>query len=63
MAISKAQQKAVDRYNAKTYDNITLRVKKGKKDEIQAHADARGVSINSFINRAIDETMERDSEE
>lgn len=63
MAISKAQQKAVDRYNAKTYDNITLRVKKGKKEEIQAHADARGESINSFINRAIDETMERDSEE
>lgn len=63
MATTKAHQQATARYNAKSYDSIMLRVKKGKKEEIQAHADARGESINSFINRAIDETMERDSEE
>ena len=51
-----------DRYNAKAYDEIKVRVNKGKKDAIKAHADGRGESVNSFIGRAIDETMERDSE-
>lgn len=30
---------------------------KGKKATIQAHASARGESVNSFINRAIDHVM------
>ena len=62
MAISKAQQKAVAKYNAANYDRIELRVDKGKKDEIQAHAALKGESVNAFINRAITETMERDQE-
>ena len=33
---------------------------KGKKDIIRAHAEAQGESTTGFINRAIDETMERD---
>ena len=28
---------------------------------IQAHAEARGESVNGFINRAIDHEMERDN--
>ena len=36
-------------------------VEKKKKETIQAHAEARGESVNGFINRAISETMERDS--
>lgn len=51
-----------DRYNAKAYDEIKLRVNKGKKDTIKSHADGRGESVNGFINRAIDETIERDKE-
>ena len=34
--------------------------KSGKKDIIKAHVEARGQSVNSFINEAIDEKMERD---
>lgn len=48
------------RYNSKTYDEIKIRVPKGQKDLIQAHAEAQGESTNGFINRAISETMERD---
>ena len=50
-----------DRYNAKAYDEIKVRVSKGKKDAIKAHADSRGESVNSFISRAISETMKRDT--
>ena len=50
-----------DRYNAKAYDEIKLRVKKGEKEKIKAHAEAHdGGSVNAFIQRAISETMERD---
>lgn len=51
-----------DRYNAKAYDEIKVRVGKGQKVTIQAHAEARSESVNGFINRAILETMERDND-
>ena len=60
MPVSKAQQKAVNKYMAANYDRINLTVQKGKKNAIQAHAEARGESVNGFINRAIAEAMERD---
>lgn len=60
MTASKAQLEAKDRYEAKAYDKILLRVTKGKREEIRGHAEARGESVNGFINRAIDETMDRD---
>lgn len=60
MAISDSQKRAVAKYNAANYDRIELRVEKGKKDIIKAHAEKRGESVNAFINRAIDEAMERE---
>lgn len=59
--MGKTSSTVKNRYNAKTYDRINLTVPKGKKDEIKAHAEAQGESTNAFINRAIDETMERDN--
>ena len=34
---------------------------KGKKEIIKNHAQAKGESINSFINRAIDEAIDNDN--
>ena len=62
MAVSKAQQKAVNKYIAANYDRINLTVTKGQRDTIKAHAEARSESVNGFINRAIQETMERDND-
>lgn len=62
MAISEARHKANEKYNSKAYDEIKLRVTKGKKAELQEHAKNQGESLNSFINRAIDETIARDGE-
>lgn len=62
MAVSKAQQKAVNKYMKENYDRVNLTFPKGKKELIKAHAEARGESVNAFINRAIDETMEREGE-
>ena len=60
MALSEAQKKANAKYIAKAYDRIELKVKKGRKDLIKAHAESKGESINGFVNRAINETMERE---
>ncbi len=59
--MGKTSSAVKDRYNAKAYDEIKVRVIKGQKDVIQSHAAARGESVNGFIGRAITETMERDN--
>lgn len=61
MTVSKAQQKAVHKYIKNNYDRMELTVKKGKKAIIKAHAESLGESVNAFVNRAINEAMERDS--
>ena len=58
--VSEAQRRAVAKYNAANYDRVELRLDKGRKDTVKAHAEIRGESLNAFINRAINETMERD---
>ena len=60
MALTEAQKKANAKYIAKAYDRIELKVKKCRKDLIKAHAESKGESINGFVNRAINETMERE---
>lgn len=61
MPASKAQQKAVNKYVKANYDLYQVKMPKGRKDEIKAHAEAQGQSVNGFINAAIDHEMERDN--
>ena len=61
MPISDAQKRATVKYMKNNYDRIELKVTKGKKADLQVHAQERGESLNSFVNRAIDEAVERDS--
>lgn len=58
--MGKASTRAHNKYIAKAYDRINLTVPKGKKDTIQAHAEAQGESVNGFINRAIDNQISQD---
>lgn len=60
MAVSKAQRASVSKYVKANYDRINVTIPKGRKDEIKAHAESRGQSVNGFIVAAIDEKMERD---
>ncbi|WP_297243559.1 hypothetical protein [uncultured Flavonifractor sp.] len=60
MPTSKAQQRAVNKYVANNYDRVLVTMPKGQKDIIKTHAEARGESVNAFINRAIAQAMERD---
>lgn len=58
--MSKTSSAVKDRYNAKAYDEIKVRVGKGQKQLLQDHAESRGESLNGFVNRAIQETLSRD---
>ena len=57
----KTSAASINKYIAKAYDRVNLTMPKGKKDVVQAHAEARGESVNGFINRAISEAIERDN--
>lgn len=54
-AQKKAQQKYMEKFSV-----ARVRMERGKYETVQYHAQARGESVNGFINRAIQETMERD---
>jgi len=63
MAMSKAHIAATNRYNAKTYDRILLKVRKDAEinsEFIRKHAADRGESLNGFLLRAVKEAIERD---
>ena len=58
---TEAQARAHKKYIAQ-FVETKVRMTPERRDLIKAHAEARGESVNAFINRAIDETMERESE-
>lgn len=60
--IINGEKVSADEYNKLKYEDLRVRVPKGKKDIIANHAQEKRESVNSFINRAIDETMERDNQ-
>ena len=55
--VSKAQQKATNKWINNNYDRINLTVEKGRKDVIKSYADRAGESVNGFISRAISTAM------
>ena len=61
--MGKTSSTVKDKWNAKAYDEIKIRVSKGQKAELQEYVKNKGESLNGFINRAIGETMERDKTE
>ena len=56
-----AQAKAHKKY-MEGFVELRARVSYAERDSIQAHATARGESVNGFIKRAISAAMERDRE-
>lgn len=51
---SEAQKKAVAKYNAKSYDEIKIRVYRGNKAVISDYAAANGKSINGLVNELLE---------
>ena len=58
---SKAQQKATAKYMKNNYDEVKIRVFKGKKSELQAAAEKQGDSLNAYIKKAVREQYKKDT--
>lgn len=59
--VSKAQQKAVNKYVKNNYDRINVTFPKGQKEKITEAAKAAGESVNGYIKKAVEQRIERDS--
>ena len=55
MAYSQAQNKATQRYQKKNYDQIAIRIPKGKRDEYNKYAADHGMSLASYICHLIEQ--------
>lgn len=61
MPMSEARKRANRKYNDKAYDRLEVKVPKGRKADLQTHAATHNESLNGFVNRAVDETIDRDN--
>lgn len=57
--LTEAQKRAQKKYMEK-YVEVKVRMTPDQRSVVQAHAQQMGESTTVFINRAINETMERD---
>ena len=55
--MGKSQTTAKNKYNAKSYDRISVTVKKGVKDEWKSEAEKQELSLNAFIEQAVNQMM------
>ena len=55
-----SQKKAAEKYLSEKVEDIRIRVPKGQKAIIKAHAESVGESLNQFVIRAIEKAMRDD---
>ena len=61
--VSKAQQKAVNKYVKQNYDRVNVTMPKGKKDEYKSHAQSKGMSLNAYIISLIETDIKKEQGE
>lgn len=68
--MGKTSSKVKDRYNAKAYDEMKIRVPKGRKSDVESYAREKGESVNGLVNSFFrsalglsEEDWKKDSEE
>lgn len=60
---SAAKIAANNRYDRKTYDKFSFRVRKEEAEQIKLAAGAAGESVNAYILEAVRDRMEREAPE
>ena len=63
MAYTKAGMRAVDKYVKENYERLNIKVPKGRKAAIEAHARAAGESVNGLVNALLRERLGQSEEE
>ena len=57
---TQAQNKATQKYQKEKYDQLAIRIPKGKREIYVEYARSKNTSIANLIMRLLDEEMERD---
>lgn len=57
MAVSDAQKRSAQKWDAANLDRVSIAMPKGMKDEVKAAAESAGESMNQYINGAISQRM------
>ena len=63
MSLTEKQKQQRINYAKEKLKRVPLDLQKTKYEAVKSHAESRGESVNGFIKRAIDETIERDNAE
>ena len=58
-ANDQSNPKAVNKYMRNNYNRFSLIMPKGKKEEYKAHAAKLGLSLNAFITKAIEDSIQK----
>ena len=62
MAVTKAKLRANKKWNDeninKRYDRLNILVPKGEREQIKSYAQSKGMSVNAFVNMAIERAMQ-----
>ena len=60
---TESRKRANEKYLKESVEDIRIRVPKGQKAIVKEHAGKMGESLNSFVVRSINETIEHDTNE
>ena len=60
--LTEAQKKANNKYFER-FDDIKIRVPKGKKEEYKLHAQSKGMSLNAYIISLIEADIKKEQGE
>ena len=48
--MAKTSNAVKDRWNAKAYDDLRIRIPKGRREDVEAYAKEHGESMNGLVN-------------
>ena len=48
--MAKTSNAIKDRWNAKAYDDLRIRIPKGRREDVEAYAKEHGESVNGLVN-------------
>ena len=54
MPLTEARKRANKKYDAKTYEHLNIRLKKGKREEYKKKAEAEGLSLAQYVVNALE---------
>mgnify|MGYP001853397340 FL=1 len=63
LALSEARKRANAKYNAKAYEQVPFRVKRGQKQVLKDIAEEYGESLNGYIKKAVQAKIKSDTGE